>query len=216
MGERDSYAPGTFCWADLSTPDPARAGKFYSDLFGWKLTDDTDDDPPSGYVHIQNGQEFMGGITLKADGLAMCAGREADECGDPNKKDDPIEFTVMPAKAEPYRFALISADKQTKAFFQVVPDPISNEDHGCKLQVVRLLPKFEVTLVKLTGFPPNEDVQMNSQSYDEKKDLKIHTDADGMAMQAWLPFVKDKTSGKTQINARSGKCSPKLSFEWGR
>jgi predicted enzyme related to lactoylglutathione lyase len=53
---------GTLCWADLSTPDQARAAKFYSDLFGWKLTGDTDDDPPSGYLHIQNGEEFIGGI----------------------------------------------------------------------------------------------------------------------------------------------------------
>ena len=53
---------GTLCWADLSTPDPERAKKFYSDLFGWKITDDTDDDPPSGYLHIQNGEDFIGGI----------------------------------------------------------------------------------------------------------------------------------------------------------
>src|ERR1035438_9247519 len=28
--------PGTLCWADLSTPDPDRAKKFYSDMFGWE------------------------------------------------------------------------------------------------------------------------------------------------------------------------------------
>jgi predicted enzyme related to lactoylglutathione lyase len=54
---------GTLCWADLSTPDPDRARKFYSILFGWELNDDTDDDPPSGYVHVQNGEEFIGGIS---------------------------------------------------------------------------------------------------------------------------------------------------------
>ncbi len=53
---------GTLCWADLSTPDPDRARKFYADMFGWEMTDDTDDDPPSGYVHIQNGEEFIGGV----------------------------------------------------------------------------------------------------------------------------------------------------------
>jgi len=53
---------GTFCWADLTTPDPERARKFYSEMFGWKITDDTDDDPPSGYLHIQNGEDFIGGI----------------------------------------------------------------------------------------------------------------------------------------------------------
>lgn len=51
---------GTFCWADLSTPDPERAGRFYSDLFGWKTIRDEHD--PSGYIHIKNGEEFIGGI----------------------------------------------------------------------------------------------------------------------------------------------------------
>lgn len=55
-------AEGTLCWADLITSDPDRAGKFYSNLFGWKLSADTDDNPPSGYTHIQNGEDFIGGI----------------------------------------------------------------------------------------------------------------------------------------------------------
>jgi len=52
---------GTLCWADLSTPDPAGAGKFYSGLLGWKIVED-EDDPASGYAHIQNGEDFIGGI----------------------------------------------------------------------------------------------------------------------------------------------------------
>jgi len=51
---------GTLCWADLSTPDPERAGKFYSGLFGWKLA--KDDKDPSGYLHIKNGEHFIGGV----------------------------------------------------------------------------------------------------------------------------------------------------------
>jgi uncharacterized protein len=35
MGERDSYAPGTFCWADLGTTDASAAQEFYTALFGW-------------------------------------------------------------------------------------------------------------------------------------------------------------------------------------
>lgn len=49
-----------FCWADLSSPDPQRAGKFYSDFFGWKLEKSAKD--PSGYLHIKNGDHFIGGI----------------------------------------------------------------------------------------------------------------------------------------------------------
>jgi predicted enzyme related to lactoylglutathione lyase len=51
---------GALCWADLSTPDPQRAGKFYSDLFGWKLEKGEND--PSGYLHIKNGETHIGGI----------------------------------------------------------------------------------------------------------------------------------------------------------
>jgi uncharacterized protein len=34
MSERNGYAPGEFCWVDLSTPDVEGAKKFYGDLLG--------------------------------------------------------------------------------------------------------------------------------------------------------------------------------------
>src|ERR1700737_2885981 len=36
MGERTSYTPGTFSWADLTTTDQEAAKEFYGGLFGWK------------------------------------------------------------------------------------------------------------------------------------------------------------------------------------
>ena len=51
--------PGTLCWVDLSTPDQERATEFYKDLFGWEIAPGKDD---SGYLHIKNGEEFIGGI----------------------------------------------------------------------------------------------------------------------------------------------------------
>lgn len=53
---------GTLCWADLNTTDPEVAKKFYTGLFNWKFTADTDDDPPSGYTHIENGGVPIGGM----------------------------------------------------------------------------------------------------------------------------------------------------------
>ena len=35
----ESYAPGTFCWAELGTPDAATAKRFYTSLFGWTAED---------------------------------------------------------------------------------------------------------------------------------------------------------------------------------
>jgi predicted enzyme related to lactoylglutathione lyase len=39
VGERRQYAPGTFSWTDLSTPDPDAAKAFYGALFGWQAED---------------------------------------------------------------------------------------------------------------------------------------------------------------------------------
>lgn len=51
---------GTLCWADLMTPDPERASRFYSELFGWRFERGEKDS--SGYLHIRNGEEFIGGV----------------------------------------------------------------------------------------------------------------------------------------------------------
>src|SRR5207249_4364811 len=56
-----SASHGTLCWADLNTPDQARAGQFYSDLFGWQMMKE-DEDLAHNYWHIKNGEEFIGGI----------------------------------------------------------------------------------------------------------------------------------------------------------
>ena len=53
---------GTICWADLNTPDIDRARRFYSDVFGWQMIYDTDDQPASGYIHIVNQGDHIGGI----------------------------------------------------------------------------------------------------------------------------------------------------------
>ena len=39
MGDRGKYAPGTFCWAELGTGDPAAAAAFYVGVFGWEAVD---------------------------------------------------------------------------------------------------------------------------------------------------------------------------------
>jgi predicted enzyme related to lactoylglutathione lyase len=53
--------PGALCWADLNTPDRQKASEFYSGLFGWTITPGEGKDA-SGYLHIKNGEKFIGGI----------------------------------------------------------------------------------------------------------------------------------------------------------
>ena len=39
MAQRTEYTPGTFSWADLTTPDQSAAKSFYGELFGWEAED---------------------------------------------------------------------------------------------------------------------------------------------------------------------------------
>src|SRR5439155_541934 len=75
----EKHKPGSFCWIELATTDqnaaknfygslfgwtvndsPMGPGEFYSDLFGWKMMKDEHDE--HGYLHIVNGEDFIGGI----------------------------------------------------------------------------------------------------------------------------------------------------------
>ena len=58
MGERTSYAPGTFCWTDMGTTDAAAAKSFYTELFGWT------------YTEIGEGSSYT---MLAKDGKNVCA-----------------------------------------------------------------------------------------------------------------------------------------------
>jgi uncharacterized protein len=55
-----SHVNGTLSWADLSTQEPENAVPFYKALFGWKIEKGDKDD--SGYLHIINGEHYIGGI----------------------------------------------------------------------------------------------------------------------------------------------------------
>src|SRR3712207_9590507 len=61
MGKRQSYEPGTFCWIDLATTDPAGAKAFYGELFGWK-----GEDMPAGeagtYTMLRLDGDDIGGL----------------------------------------------------------------------------------------------------------------------------------------------------------
>jgi uncharacterized protein len=63
-GTQIAHVPGTLCWADLSTDDPKRAQDFYSSLLGWQFGASEND--KSGYLHIKNGEHFIGGLPPSA------------------------------------------------------------------------------------------------------------------------------------------------------
>jgi hypothetical protein len=119
-------------------------------------------------INARGPSPLMEGLSLLQDGLISCAGRTPEQCGDPNKIDDPVELTFNPATGEVFRMALISQDQKTQLFFAIVPDPVTKSHNSCVIEAIRLLPNHELVLLRGKGFQPNEDLEFKCKSYDEE------------------------------------------------
>lgn len=62
VGTRMKYAPGTFSWTDLSTPDQDAGKRFYGELFGWEADDQRVDDDVV-YSMMKVGADAVAGIS---------------------------------------------------------------------------------------------------------------------------------------------------------
>ncbi len=156
----------------------------------------------------------LSGVTLKSSGLAICAGKPGT-CGRPDKPDDPISLTFVPAPGEPFRIALVSGENW-KAYATVVPNPIEAEESGCLLDVILLTPRAELVLLEAYGLANNEQATLLTESYSETRGTTITADSVGHYQGAILPFVRGKTGGITHVMLKAANCSPSLDFAWGR
>ena len=156
----------------------------------------------------------MEGVGLDGAGRAICPGRPGTCRG--NGPNDPIDLIVFAGKSEPKRFALIAEDdSHLKSFVSVVPFPNEKKDKNCKLESIIGTPNGELMFVQASGFEPNADVDIDSQSYSEKHHEVGRTTSEGSLFSAVLPSVKGKKSGKTTWQVTAKSCSPKLAFQWG-
>src|ERR1700750_2153263 len=65
MGERTSYTPGTFSWADLEASDPDAAKAFYTAVFAWEY-----DDLPVGEGQVYSMAKRDGKVVGAVSGAA--------------------------------------------------------------------------------------------------------------------------------------------------
>jgi hypothetical protein len=153
-------------------------------------------------------------VTLTNQGLAICGGT-GDMCQN-SGPDDPVELIVYAGKGEPKRFGLVSDDEtHAKGFVSVVPFPNSTSDKGCSLESIIGTPNGEVTYIQGSGFDSNAELTIDGESYGEKHHDLGKAQADGSYFLTLMPYIVGKNSGKTNIEVKSKKCSPKLTFEWG-
>jgi hypothetical protein len=158
--------------------------------------------------------EQLTGVTLDANGLAICAGTPGTCGGD--KPNDPIDLIFMPAPGEPVRLGLVSQDGATKMFAKAVPVPLHGEDRGCTIDAVLLTAQAELVLIEGSGFPANGEVNMDSESAGERHSGQGKVDANGRYMSAILPYKLGVQRGTLKAALKSAGCSPSVSVPWGR
>jgi predicted enzyme related to lactoylglutathione lyase len=61
-----AHPPGTFCWPELATTDPAAAASFYTALFGWNLFE-APADAGSYYMFRLDGDEVAASYKMRPD-----------------------------------------------------------------------------------------------------------------------------------------------------
>jgi hypothetical protein len=167
-------------------------------------------------INAREPQPVVQGITFGKDGVALCAGRTPNQCGSHDKPDDPVDFALLPAPGEPFRLALIADDKSNTLMFGVVPEPIAQSDRGCTLEAIRLLPKWELVMVRAKGLQPNQPLRFKSDSAGEIQENEGKSDPNGNYISAVLPFVNGKSTGSTNVRVTTPTCSPAIGFDWGK
>lgn len=60
MAEYTIPAPGTICWRELATTDPAAATAFYKEMFGWTVADTMTGGKKYGEIHYDG--KAIGGL----------------------------------------------------------------------------------------------------------------------------------------------------------
>jgi len=163
-------------------------------------------------VNAERPNARLEGISVGKDGVLMCAGRTDEQCGDPKKPDDPIEFTSIPLRGEPSRLAFISSE--VKIGIVLVPDPIEATDQGCTLTAKRLSKPFDLAFISGTGYPPNTDIHYQVAS-EMTSDFAVKSDPKGTIRVSVIPFPGKKKEGTAKVKIRESKCSPEVSWEWG-
>jgi predicted enzyme related to lactoylglutathione lyase len=117
--------PGALCWADLNTQDRSRAKEFYSALFGWTITAGEGKDD-SGYLHIQNGERFIGGMPPAPNGpphwMIYFNVADVDDSA-ANAKELGANFYIPPTSMEGVGRLTVLADPQGAVFAMFKESP---------------------------------------------------------------------------------------------
>jgi hypothetical protein len=152
-----------------------------------------------------------------ADAYLNADGKVVSVLADPARHvaEDPINANVFGGKGEPFQFALVSDDGGSRAFAEIVPFPLEQTAGPCHLSLLETGPYYVGVLLRLTGFQPYEELNIEQRSDSDGGQVKQKADGQGRYNAGVFPFVKGKRSGKARFAVSGKSCNIGIEFPWG-
>lgn len=152
-----------------------------------------------------------------ADALLNNEGRVVSQLADAERHiaEDPINLKVFAGKGEPKEFGLISRDGKFRAFTKVVPFPMESSNGSCHLSAEMERENYYTVYIRISGFQPGEDLDVETQSEGEQGRSKAKATDKGTYDSLLFPSVKGKRSGNARFGVTAKSCKVGIEFPWG-
>ena len=118
-------------------------------------------------------------------------------------------------KAQPTKFALVSADGSVRSVLKKVPFPLTHQDGACRLSVEMQTP--DAYRVLLSGFTAGETVHVSAdlgkKALEENFAVPANIARDTVQRAILLRF--QRRSGRGVVKAAARSCTVSAMYEWG-
>lgn len=159
-------------------------------------------------------QLLVKGVSLRDDFVLLCSGKPGNCSG--ATEEQVYVLRVSATKAEPKRYAIVSADGTQRAFAVAVPFPDSATDKTCTVSVQRKTPDASEITLRGEGFAPGERVTLSMTTETTGSTLRTQADAKGnWTADAARTANPAQPNGTTQIAVKAKQCAPSVAWNWG-
>ncbi len=118
-------------------------------------------------------------------------------------------------RGAPWEIVLASADRKITAFAQVVPRPIRGASGACVVSLQIASPRADRFLAFATGFPPGDDVVIESRSSGRATTRRIRASAAGGLPPDQIAHTAGGADRGARYSGKGRSCQVALDYSWG-
>ena len=118
-------------------------------------------------------------------------------------------------RGAPWEIVLASADRKITAFAQVVPRPIRGASGACVVSLQIASPRADRFLALATGFPPGDDVVIESRSAGRVTTKRLRASAAGDLPPDPITHAASDAERMARYSVKGRSCEVALDYSWG-